>query len=98
MIQGTLDDDRILICRNDHHRYAGIAFAQVDKTGETADTGHMQIQQHQVNVLILIDQHLQGFKRIGFQKRRFTLAGLQGFLDRGPEQRVIIGDDHLFGL
>ena len=98
MVQGALDDDRILICRDDHYRNAGITFAQVDQSGETTDTGHMQIQQNQVNVLIVIDQQLQGFKRIGFQKSRLTLAGLQRFLDCSAEQRVIIGDNHLFSL
>ena len=65
MIKGALNDHWILVCRNDHDRNTGVTFAQVYQAGKTAYTRHVQIQQNQVDILVLIDQFLQFTQDLG---------------------------------
>ena len=98
MFQGPLDNHRVLVCGDDHDRNARVALAQVDQAGKPADTGHMKVQQNQVDFPILIHQCLEALERVGLQEIGFPLVGFQRFLDGGTKQGVIICDDHGFGL
>ena len=58
----------------------------------------MQVEQDEIHLAVFVHQLLQTLERTGLEEAGFTLFRLKRLLDGGAEKRVIVGDDHRFGL
>ena len=94
-IQRTADGAPIVAGRDDHHGDRRVLRAQVNQPGETADSRHRQIEQHQIDVGIPLQQLGQFVEGTRFvDLRRGHDAGDR--LSQGvAKQRMVIGDDEM---
>jgi hypothetical protein len=67
--------------------------AQINQSGKAADAGHRQIEQHHVDIGILLEQRGQFVERAGFVDLGRGHDACHRLPQRVAEQRMIVGND-----
>ncbi|KAG1319034.1 hypothetical protein G6F63_014934 [Rhizopus arrhizus] len=75
-----------------HHRQVRVQRAHVHQRVETLRTGHVEIHQDQVGVVVLVGQRVQRFHAVGFEQLHARDDPLHRPTQGFAEQRVVIGN------
>src|SRR5690606_26322405 len=79
--------------RDHHHRHGGMNATQGDQSRKTARARHGQVEQHQVDVLMLLHQRLGALEVAGLINRTDIADAGERFLKGAAKQRMVVGDD-----
>src|SRR5690606_37884457 len=80
--------------RHDDDRNLGMLTAKIEQARQTFDTGHRQIEQHQVDVAYSGNAGVQLFERSSLDDLSLAERGAERLAQCATEQWVVVHDDY----
>src|SRR5690606_25395218 len=93
VIEGAADDGGVFVGRDQHDRHGGMLGADGGQAGEAMVARHVQVQQHQVDLVARFEQGQHAIERFGFAGVDVWRGVRSGATQGGAEQRVVVGDE-----
>ena len=100
MLDGPLDNRRVIHCRNDNGWQGGVIAAHIRERGKAAHTRHVEIQEQKVGRGICLYRFVQSGQALGLDDFSASDAIMYGVYQRFAKKRMIVSDDEftLLGL
>ncbi len=92
---GLQHDLLVLLGRDDHHRNGRCFVSQIDQAVEAVHAGHVQVQQHQIEIVVFQGQRQRAVEVGSFKDFAVGEAVANDVMDGFTEQRMVVRNQDL---